>query len=357
MTLTLLHRAAHTLLKEIEMDWRKSNLRNFWSSMQESFNPVLDLLHGNKANPQHLTSAYDNFAQRVQKVTRESNVLQIGLELKEFQDQTNARFEQIENEYLRRCLSLLKGNYNTLWNVLEEYMKQGYRVSDAKKVFDTLSSIPNQIKEIRRHEQSLQVALKATDSKIELADGTDRLYLSFPDSELSLQNIREHLEFLTEIYSQIKKLIVDQSAFQDLQLLRIESGSEGFSLLGSKHVLDFMKWLLTSAANFFHSNFTRDGKIAKLSPTIEVLSNEIDIIKKLNELNKEMGSESTVEQQLRDSASEVANSIAIIAKRTTKLLNGQPRVVVDETVVALSDAHTDKFIEYSKKQLPGDVEA
>ena len=159
-----------------------------------------------------------------------------------------------------------------------------------------------------------------------------------------LERFLNKLQAIREIYTQICLLLSIDERQSPIRIVKIESGSLFARFWGDNRTIGLMGWVIKNSIKYFYRQFTKEGKLASISPQIEVLREIVDLNTKL----KGDGGTELSEALTKKTEEECAIALAHIAKKTRALIADETAVVIDGDLISLEETQRAKFIDMSK---------
>jgi len=165
------------------------------------------------------------------------------------------------------------------------------------------------------------------------------------ESEFSLVLVRvvglnryaEKLQALEALYSELCYVLSVSISSHPLRVDKIESGSLWTRLFGDTRVVGLMVDLMQRSVEYFHRNYTKEGKIAAIPKKIESLDAILDLSNRLKNCGVDV---STLEGSLAKNAATIANHL-------NTLLADQPVVEVNGRVMSLGKEMEKALLEHT----------
>ena len=249
--------------------------------------------------------------------------------------QKNARqiFKEIESTQLKLALALTQdlddvGNYRTLSVELES-------LAERYNEFITVQNPLNAFHLIRTGEiversfESLKQMLVFVKHNIleeplpnERQDTMSLVIFNRPSAE----NISKWCSALADIYAEVARLIDVSVSDFPLEVVRVETGSTWFKVIGESGVLAFVKHFIKGALVFMRRHFVEEGRLAEIPAKVGAIDKILDLSLKLKEAGL-----STARID-----SEIEKAALTIAKSVNDILAEQTKIIVDGAVIEVA---------------------
>lgn len=165
------------------------------------------------------------------------------------------------------------------------------------------------------------------------------LYLS---NVTTLKSFAAKLKAIDEIYTELLHLYGESTTDYPIVIEHIENGSLWIKIAGHSLTSTALAIIMTSAANYYQDNFTASGQLKQLPSSVQAAN---DLLKISSVLEKD-GIDTT---EIKDN---IASATRKMSRQLDELLGDQPTVEVNERVLKLNDANSEKLIEATMKNLP-----
>lgn len=152
--------------------------------------------------------------------------------------------------------------------------------------------------------------------------------LQLLDVEYNVGEFGAILTNLDNAYGTIASLF--NTEIKSLKIVKIESGSLFSKVQGDENILKVIALILKRISDFIHYKFTKDGKLELNSSVMKTISNDMEIVSKLENVGIDVKkAKKNIESSLNAATSELYQ----IASNAPKLkINNQEIVIVDTTV-------------------------
>jgi len=169
-------------------------------------------------------------------------------------------------------------------------------------------------------------------------DGVKLLELQLLDIEYNVGEFADILKNLDNAYSNISRLS-SNIKITNLKVVKVESGSLLSKILGDQNIIEVMSIVLKRVIDFVHYTWTKEGKLELNSKIMQDISNDADIIKKL----EEMGINTNEAKQ------NISETLNAATKDLFNIVSNAPKVKLDNKIFSI--AEPTRFIEYKTKYL------
>jgi hypothetical protein len=174
--------------------------------------------------------------------------------------------------------------------------------------------------------------------KIIEEDGVKLLELQLLDIEYNVGEFADILKNLDSAYSNISRLSSNVK-IANLKVVKVESGSLLSKILGDKNIIEVMSIAIKRVLDFVHYTWTKEGKLELNSKIMQDISNDADIIKKLEEMGI----------NTKEAKQNISETLNATTKDLFEIVSKAPKVKLDDEIVVVAEPR--KFIEYKKKYL------
>lgn len=156
-------------------------------------------------------------------------------------------------------------------------------------------------------------------------------------SVVGLNGYAEKLQALEALYSELCYVLSVSISSHPLRVDKIQSGSLWTRLFGDTRVVGLMVDLMQRSVEYFHRNYTKEGKIAAIPKKIESLDAILDLSNRLKNCGVDV---STLEGSLAKNAATISNHL-------NTLLADQPVVEVNGRVMSLGKEMEKALLEHT----------
>ena len=169
-------------------------------------------------------------------------------------------------------------------------------------------------------------------------DGMKQLELQLLDIEYNVGEFAEILKNLDNAYSNLSRFSKNVK-ISNLKIVKIESGSLLSKILGDQNIIEVIGLMLKRISDHIHYTFTKEGKVELNTQIMQDISQDADVIKKL----EEMGVNTTKAKQ------NIKETLNATTKDLFEIVSKAPKVKLDGEIINI--AEPTKFIEYKTKYL------
>lgn len=163
--------------------------------------------------------------------------------------------------------------------------------------------------------------------------------LQLLDVEYGVGEFGALLTNIDKAYNSISSLFGANTSFKSLKIIKIESGSLLSKILGDENILEVMALILRRLSDYLHQTFTKSGKLELNAAIMKQISNDTEIIKKLeNSGIKVTKAKENIENALNATTSELY-----------KIVSNAPRIKINDEQINIVD--TTVYLDYKKKLL------
>ena len=156
--------------------------------------------------------------------------------------------------------------------------------------------------------------------------------LQLLDIEYSLGEFGALLTNIDNAYSNISSLFGAKNSFKSLKIIKIESGSLLSKILGDQNILEVMALMLKRLADYLHQTFTREGKLELNANIMKEISNDAEIISKLENAGIKV---SKAKNNLENALNAATKELYSIASRAPKMKINNEQINIIETNIYL----------------------
>ena len=164
-----------------------------------------------------------------------------------------------------------------------EFLKN-YRHSQTIKLMRAAESIEAWLSSASLLTQAMKASLHS--ESLSPADDERRLLMLF-DATPTLRDLTEKVSAIQSIYSELCELLVITERGHPLRIAKLETGSLLLDLLGMKRVIDLMSNMFESSVQYFHRNFTTEGKLTELPKRLEIVDRLLSTAKIVDDAGAE----------------------------------------------------------------------
>ena len=161
------------------------------------------------------------------------------------------------------------------------------------------------------------------------------------DIDYTLEQFTKKLKAINDMYCQIGNIIYNNKAnigYEELKIVKIESGSLLSKILGDKNILEAIGLLLNKTINLVFNKYTREGKIIRQNELAKSLRETVELGEELKKLGYDISSsEENIEQ-----------TFAMVTKELLDISSSSPKIKVNEEVHKLESNNSIKFLESAR---------
>ena len=154
--------------------------------------------------------------------------------------------------------------------------------------------------------------------------------LQLLDVEYSVGEFGALLTNIDNAYSSISSIFGTKALYKSLKIVKIESGSLLSKILGDENILEVMALMLRRLSDYIHQTFTRSGKIELNATIMKEISNDAEIIDKLEKSGIKV---TRAKQNIENALNAATKELYGIASNTPKMkINNEQINIIDTTI-------------------------
>lgn len=154
--------------------------------------------------------------------------------------------------------------------------------------------------------------------------------LQLLDVEYSVGEFGTLLTNIDNAYSSISSLYGAKTSFKSLKIVKIESGSLLSKILGDENILEVMALMLRRLSDYIHQTFTRSGKVELNATIMKEISNDAEIIDKLEKSGIKV---TKAKQNIENALNAATNELYEIASNAPRIkINNEQINIIDTTI-------------------------
>ena len=131
-------------------------------------------------------------------------------------------------------------------------------------------------------------------------------------------------------YSSISSIFGTKALYKSLKIVKIESGSLLSMILGDQNILEVIALMLRRLSDYLHQTYTRGGKLELNSNIMKEISNDVELIDKLEKTGIKV---TKAKQNVEDALNAATKELYEIASNTPKMkINNEQINIIDTTI-------------------------
>ena len=173
-------------------------------------------------------------------------------------------------------------------------------------------------------------------------NNNETLEIQLLNVDFTLEQFTKNLESLNRMYCEIGNIIYKENTnmgYEQLKIVKIESGSLLSIIFGDKNIIEALGLLLNKTINLVFDKFTREGKIYRQNELTRTLKETVELGEELNNLGYDISS----------SKEDVEKTFAIVTKEMLNIASSSPKIKVNEKIYKIDDYNSPKFLESATK--------
>lgn len=234
-----------------------------------------------------------------------------------------SNYKTLKDESTEKEVDYILNKFKKAYQTIHEYKKS---TNDEERVdgFNNCISVIREI--IQTYENFKFEVTRVNELNNTLSRGySDKgLEIQLLDSRLSKETYNEVVDPVYRIY---QKLCEISNTKEEINIVRIESGSLFVKFIGNEEILN----LIAKIAGSFHElcmrNYTREGKKKNIAESTELFKSQFDIIKEMKEMGLDVGEHEELAKE----------TLGLILKETNILISSSPDIRVNDKVLSKSD--------------------
>ena len=219
------------------------------------------------------------------------------------------------NSEIDKYIKEIEINYKNVVS-FRKIIKSELRISEMDNCVKSIDNIINAYRSI----QNVINYIKVIDEELSQGMKEPALLIRSNVHEITEESIKYIMQPITIIYNKLCELGNINILEEPLRIVRLESGTLNFKFDGNNSICKVIAKILEDCHNLFIKNFTKSGKKENIAESLELVSQQIDIIGSM----KSMGIDTT---KLEDVARE---TMGLIIKETNVFLSANPDVKINE---------------------------
>lgn len=278
-----------------------------------------------------LTQYNDKFA----AFKKEFNVLSFFGKLATARNEIIQIFQKYDHE--DKNVILLLDNLNDLAGFYQNIIQSNDDKKDIVVFFDAAEKYISEYWSVVNGINECVKTITNKTSKLEQSNAKT-LQLQLLDVEYDLGEFAEILQHLDVTYSTLARLTTSVSISR-LQIIKIESGSLLSKIFGDENIIETIAYMFKKIVDWVYHTYTKEGKIELNSKLMKEISNDADIIEKLEIMGI----------KTKKSKENLSDTLNVVTKELYDIAIKAPRVKIDDAELKVSD--TKRYLECSTKYL------
>lgn len=164
------------------------------------------------------------------------------------------------------------------------------------------------------------------------------LQLQLLDAKYDVGEFAEILKHLDITYCTLARLTTNVS-ISTLQIIKIESGSLLSKIFGDENIIETIAYMFKKIVDWVYHTYTKEGKIELNSKLMKEISNDADIIEKLEVMGI----------NTKKAKENLSDTLNVVTKELYSIVIKAPRIKIDDEEIKVLD--TKKYLECSTKYL------
>lgn len=203
------------------------------------------------------------------------------------------------------------------WDAAEKYLAEYWSVVNG--INEYIKALTNETKDIEQENEKI-------------------LELQLLDVKYNVCEFAEILQHLDISYSTLAGLFPNITISQ-LQVVKIESGSLLSKILGDNNIIEVIAYALKKIVDTVYYKYTKEGKIDLTSKMMKEISNNADILEKLENI----GIDTTKSKE------NISETLNVVTKELYNIAIKAPRIKINGQEMTVAESKT--YLEYSVKYL------
>lgn len=264
-----------------------------------------------------------SFKERFNAFSCYGTVQQIKLSFNEYYDKNRINTEKSDIKIL----------FNKLDEVFETYQKYIQTRDNMVEgvIFGNVCIEYIHLLDQARYSYECYISLSEATYKIEDEEMEEKvLDIQLLDIRYSFNEFTNILSSINRIYEKLGDNIYRESIeknYQDLEIIKIESGSLLSKIFGDKNIIEALGLLLTKTVNLIFNKFTLEGRVYRHRELMDELKQQVEFAEKLGTLGYDVTS----------CSEEIEGSFAIITKELLKIISSSTKIKIDKQEFSIGD--------------------
>lgn len=277
-----------------------------------------------------------NYMNKFNKFKREFNILEFFGIVATIKASVNGIFN--EYNYTDDSIMDLLLHLEELATLYQNVIRSNDSKQDIVVFFDRMQECTAEynsiIKSLRYHIEAI-----TSNYDIDKVSNDNCMELQLLDVEYSVGEFGVLLTNIDNAYNSISSLYGEKTSYKSLKIVKIESGSLLSKILGDENILEVMALMLRRLSDYIYQTFTRSGKIELNANIMKEISNDVEIIDRLEKsgINVEKA-----KQNIEGSLNAATNELYEIASNA-------PRIKINNEQINIID--TTMYLDYKTKLL------
>ena len=294
------------------------------------------------------TSYIDDFLARFGEFKQDFEMFPAHKESIEINDEINKFID--ENEYYKNRMDMLNNLSEYICRLFEGY--QRYCSSDGKNE-DIMEFIDICIEYSSFLDRCLEycnniLELVTEDLNIPLEGNTNEtIEIQLLDNDYSFKEFTSLLVLINKIYEEIGNVIyIEGEKYQELKIVKVESGSLLSKLVGDKNILETVGLLLNKIVDLVFMKYTQEGKLLRCRELMNMLKDEAELCTNLYNLGYD----------IKESREDIEISFAHVTKDIEKIARSSAKIRVNKESYSIGDAMKEVYLSDARTCLIENIE-
>lgn len=280
-----------------------------------------------KDNPSDSELFHSNYMNKFSKFKREFNILEFfGIVAT-----VKAAVNDIFNEYghIDESITDLLMHLEELANLYQNVIRSNDSKEDIVVFFDRMQECTAEytsvIKSLKCHIETI-----TSNYDIDKVASENCMELQLLDVEYSVGEFGSLLTNIDNAYSSISSIFGTKVLYKSLKIVKIESGSLLSKILGDENILEVIALMLRRLSDYLHQTYTRGGKLELNSNIMKEISNDVEIIAKLEKAGIKV---TKAKRNVEDALNAATKELYGIASNAPKIkINNEQINIIDTTI-------------------------
>lgn len=219
------------------------------------------------------------------------------------------------NSEIEKHIQIIEVNYKKIV-AFRKFTKSEDRINNIEDCIDSIDNVIYAYQSIN----NIINYIKVIDT--ELSDGVKEpaLIIRSNVENITEESIKYIIHPITIIYNKLCELGNINPLEEPLRIVRVESGTLNFKFDGNNPICNVIAKIIEDYHNIFIKKFTKRGKKENLVESLDLVTKELDIISRMQELGMDTSNIESIAQE----------TMGLIVKETNVFLSANPDVKINQ---------------------------